>query len=127
MKNFLLGAVLIPVFFFAEMYVIIFKPSHAHFIFTAPINPKVILLMGAMKNFLLGAVLIPVFFFAEMYVFQIGFFKAFLLSVVVFLLETILEGSLIIFLYALYSFLQRCMCSKLDFSKLSYYQLLYFF
>ena len=85
---------------YAKKKGIIFKPSHAHFIFTAPINPKVILLMGAMKNFLLGAVLIPVFFFAEMYVFQIGFFKAFLLSVVVFLLETILEGSLIIFLYA---------------------------
>lgn len=85
---------------YAKKKGIIFKPSHAHFIFTAPLNPKIILIMGAMKNYLLSAGFSLVFFFAELYVFRIGVFKAFLLSVVVFLLETILEGSLIIFLYA---------------------------
>lgn len=85
---------------YAKKKGIIFKPSHAHFIFTAPLNPKIILIMGAMKNYLLSAGFTLVFFLAELYVFRIGVFKAFLLSVVVFLLETILEGSLIIFLYA---------------------------
>lgn len=85
---------------YAKKRGVIFKPSHAHFIFTAPISPKGILLMGAAKNFLLSGVLAIVFLIVEMYVFRIGFLKAFLLSVVIFLLEVIFEGSLIIILYA---------------------------
>lgn len=85
---------------YAKKRGIIFKPSHAHFIFTAPMSPKGILLMGAAKNYLLGGGLSIVILFVEMYVFRIGFLKAFLLSVAVFLLETVFEGSLIIILYA---------------------------
>ena len=85
---------------YAKKKGILFKPSHAHFIFTAPINPKVILLMGALKNYLMGGCIALIIFCVEMYVFEIGFLKAFLLSVVCFFLETVFEASLIIFLYA---------------------------
>lgn len=85
---------------YAKKRGIIFKPSHAHFIFTAPISPKGILLLGAAKNFLLSGALAIVFLIVEMYVFRIGFLKAFLLSIVVFLLEAVFEGSLIVILYA---------------------------
>lgn len=85
---------------YAKKKGIIFKPSHSHFIFTAPIDPKVILLMGAMKNYLMSAGIALLVLFAELYIFRIGFFKACFLSIVCFLLETILEGSLILFLYA---------------------------
>lgn len=85
---------------YAKKKGILFKPSHAHFIFTAPINPKGILLMGAMKNYMFGMVIAIVLIFVEMYVFRIGFFKALFLSVVLFLMETVFELSLMIFLYA---------------------------
>ena len=75
---------------YAKKKGIIFKPSHSHFIFTAPIDPKVILLMGAMKNYLMSAGIALLVLFAELYIFRIGFFKACFLSIVCFLLETIL-------------------------------------
>ena len=76
---------------YAKKKGILFKPSHAHFVFAAPINPKVILLMGALKNYLMGGCIALIIFFAEMYVFEIGFLKAFLLSIVCFFLEQSLK------------------------------------
>lgn len=85
---------------YAKKKGIIFKPSHAHFIFTAPISPKAILIMGAMRNYALGLIVTLIFFAGEVYVFELGVAKAFFLSFVMFLLETIFELGLIIFLYA---------------------------
>ncbi len=85
---------------YAKKKGIIFRPSHAHFIFTAPVSPKAVLIMGAMKNYALGSLFAIVFLIVELYVFEIGFLKAFLLSIVVQAVETVFEASLIIFLYA---------------------------
>lgn len=85
---------------YAKKKGIIFKPSHAHFIFTAPIGPKAILLMGAMKNYMFGLLISLIFFAGELYIFEIGVLKALLLFSVTFVMEVIFEMSLIVFLYA---------------------------
>lgn len=36
---------------------ILFKPAHAHFVFTAPVSPKLVLLNGAWMNYLVSTVL----------------------------------------------------------------------
>lgn len=85
---------------YAKKKGIIFKPSHTHFIFTAPISPKAILLMGAMKNYMFSFVMTLIIFYGELVVFQISFPKALLTSFGMLILELIFEMSLIIFLYA---------------------------
>lgn len=85
---------------YAKKKGIIFKPSHTHFIFTAPISPKAILLMGAMKNYVFSIVVTLVIFYGELVVFQVSFLKALLTSFGMLVLELILEMSLVVFLYA---------------------------
>lgn len=85
---------------YAKKKGIIFKPSHAHFIFTAPIFPKIILLMGAMKNYVFSIVATLVIFYGELVVFQVSFLKALLTSFGMLVLELVLEMSLVVFLYA---------------------------
>lgn len=85
---------------YAKKKGIIFKPSHTHFIFTAPISPKTILLMGAMKNYVFSIVVTLVIFYGELVVFQVSFFKALLISFGMLVLELIFEMSLVVFLYA---------------------------
>ena len=41
---------------YAQRKGIVFKPSHAHFIFNAPISPKRVLLYGALKNIFMDVV-----------------------------------------------------------------------
>lgn len=85
---------------YAKKKGILFKQSHAHFIFVAPISPKVILLMGAMKNYIFSIVTTLLIFYGELVVFRVNFFKAMLTSFGMLILELILEMSLVIFLYA---------------------------
>lgn len=85
---------------YAKKKGILFQQSHAHFIFTAPISPKMILLMGAMKNYVFSIIITLVIFYGELVVFQVSFLKAILTSFGMLLLELILEMSLVIFLYA---------------------------
>ncbi|WP_461816075.1 putative ABC exporter domain-containing protein [Faecalimonas sp.] len=85
---------------YAKKKGILFKQSHAHFVFVAPISPKMILLMGAMKNYIFSIVVTLLIFYGELVVFQVNFLKAMLTSFGMLILELILEMSLVIFLYA---------------------------
>lgn len=85
---------------YAKRKGIIFKPSHTHFIFTAPIHPKLILLYGAVYNFMMTLLVSAAFVTAGILGFHLPIWKIVLLFLVLFVLETILEGSIIVFLYA---------------------------
>ena len=51
---------------------IIFKPGHAHFVFTAPISPKLVLLNSAWMNYLVSAILWIVLAIGGLTVFQVA-------------------------------------------------------
>lgn len=79
---------------------IIFRPSHAHFIFTAPISPKVVLLHAAAWNFLLSLLMSIVFTLLGILVFHVPLWRMLLVFFISFVLEVAIESGMIIFLYA---------------------------
>lgn len=85
---------------YARLKGVIFSLSHAHFIFPAPISPKIILIQGALKNFALNFLLSIVFALAGVTIFHVPPVKAAILFLVIFGCETLFEGSMIILLYA---------------------------
>lgn len=78
---------------------IIFKPSHAHFIFPAPLSPKFILLHSAWMNYLISIVVSLLFFVGGIAVFGVAPWKMVLFFFVECGLEIILEVSVMLFLY----------------------------
>ena len=78
---------------------VLFKPSHAHFVFTAPISPKKILLHSAWMNYLLTIVVSILFLIAGLTVFGIPPWKMILFFLVECVVETVFEVSVMIFLY----------------------------
>lgn len=78
---------------------IIFRPSHSHFIFNAPISPKKILIYGAMKNVLADAVFGIVILVAGLLFFKVTFGKMLLTAFLWIAMTGIQEISLVIMLY----------------------------
>ena len=79
---------------------VIFKPSHSHLIFPAPISPKKILLYGAVKNFAINFFAAVLVALAGITIFHLSVLRAVLLFLVMFVCESAFEAGLIIFLYA---------------------------
>lgn len=79
---------------------IIFRPGHAHFVFTAPIDPKIVLLSSAWMNYLTSLIIWLLFALGGVTVFQVGLWRTVLLFLFGWGLETLLEISVMIFLYA---------------------------
>ncbi|MGC4018071.1 MAG: putative ABC exporter domain-containing protein [Muricomes sp.] len=78
---------------------VIFRPAHAHFVFPAPISPKTILIHGAWMNYLLSIAMGLVFFIGGVTVFQVSAWKMVLFFLTGCVLELLLEGSLMVYLY----------------------------
>lgn len=78
---------------------IIFRPQQAHFVFTAPISPKLILLDGAALNSLLSFLFGLAISIAGIFVFGLPVWKAALLFIVGFGAEMVLEYSIILIVY----------------------------
>ncbi|HJD34366.1 MAG TPA: putative ABC exporter domain-containing protein [Candidatus Mediterraneibacter tabaqchaliae] len=78
---------------------ILFKPAHAHFVFTAPISPKVVLLNSAWMNYVLSVVLWAVLAIGGLTVFQVAPWKVLLLILAGGVMELALEVSVMVFLY----------------------------
>lgn len=78
---------------------VIFRPGHAHFVFPAPIAPKLILVYSAWMNYLLSVVVNLLFVLAGLTVFGVELWRMLLFFVVGSVLELLLEGSLMVFLY----------------------------
>lgn len=86
---------------------IIFRPSDAHFVFPSPTNPKVILLHKASWNFVLSLIVSVVLSIAAVFWFHLNFIQVILMFLFLFVFEVMLEGSIIVFLYANEKFSDR--------------------
>ena len=78
---------------------IIFKPGHAHFVFTAPISPKLVLLNSAWMNYLVSAILWIVLAVGGLTVFQVAPWKVLLFFLIGCVMELALEVAIMVFLY----------------------------
>ncbi len=88
---------------------VIFRPGHTHFVFPAPIGPKLILVYSAWMNYLLSVVVNLLFVLAGLTVFGVEPWRMLLFFVVGSVLELLLEGSLMVFLYTNESLSERAL------------------
>lgn len=78
---------------------IIFRPGHSHFVFPAPISPKLVLIYSAWMNYLLSVVINLLFVLAGLTVFGVEPWRMALFFLVGSVLEVLLEASSMVFLY----------------------------
>ncbi|HJB00822.1 MAG TPA: putative ABC exporter domain-containing protein [Candidatus Mediterraneibacter merdavium] len=78
---------------------IIFRPAHAHFVFTAPIDPKLVLLNGGWMNYVMSVIIWAILAVGGITVFQVTPWRMLLLLAAGLVLETALEVSIMVFLY----------------------------
>ena len=78
---------------------ILFRPGHAHFVFTAPISPKLVLLNGAWMNYLVSTILWVILAIGGLTVFQVEPWKVLLFFLTGSVLELALEVAVMVFLY----------------------------
>ena len=78
---------------------IIFRPGHAHFVFTAPIDPKLVLISSAWMNYLLSIIVWILIGIGSMTVFRIPILSAVVILLAGCVLELAFEVSVMIFLY----------------------------
>ncbi|MBS5389151.1 MAG: putative ABC exporter domain-containing protein [Clostridiales bacterium] len=79
---------------------VIFRPAHTHFVFTAPINPKLILLHGAWMNYVFSVIVWIILAVAGLTVFQVETWKVGLFFLAGCVLEIVLEVSVMVTIYA---------------------------
>nr|WP_294490719.1 putative ABC exporter domain-containing protein [uncultured Mediterraneibacter sp.] len=78
---------------------IIFRPAHAHFVFTAPLSPKLVLLNSAWMNYLVSVAVWVILAIAGLTVFQVSPLRVLLLFLSGCVLELTMEVSIMVFLY----------------------------
>lgn len=78
---------------------ILFRPGHAHFVFTAPLSPKLVLLGSAWVNYTVSVLIWAVIGICAFTVFGITVWQALLLVLFGCVLELVFEAAVIIFLY----------------------------
>ncbi len=88
---------------------IIFRPGHAHFVFPAPVSPKLVLVYSAWMNYLLSVVIDLLFVLAGLTIFGVEPWRMALFFLVGGVLEILLEGSMMVFLYTNESLSERFM------------------
>ncbi len=78
---------------------VIFRPGHTHFVFTAPIDPKLVLLHSAWMNYITSVVVGALFVLAGVTVFGIVWWKMLLFFGAGTLLEIVFECCIMVWLY----------------------------
>ena len=84
---------------YAKRKGILFRPSDVHFLFTAPISPKLLLLYMQLKQYLLGFLIYGAMSVIGITFFGIAPWKMLLYFILACIVENLLEGCLIILLY----------------------------
>lgn len=84
---------------YAKRKGLIFRNSDVHFIFTSPINPKLVLLNGAIKNIFASFILNLLVVIAGIMYFDISAVTMLIYFLLAFVAEIILESSIIVLLY----------------------------
>lgn len=78
---------------------IIFRPAHAHFVFTAPVDPKIVLINSAWMNYLVSVIIWIVLGIGALMIFGIPFLNVAGIILAGCVLELLLESAVMIFLY----------------------------
>ncbi len=78
---------------------LIFRPSEVHFVFSAPVSPKMVLMFAGVKSFAVNILLGIVVAVLGSFWFEIGILQALGFFLFFSVFESILEASLIIFCY----------------------------
>ena len=78
---------------------IIFRPAHAHFVFTAPIDPKLVLISSAWMNYLFSIIVWLLIGIGSLTVFRIPILSAAVIFLTGCVLELAFEVAVMIFLY----------------------------
>lgn len=78
---------------------IIFRPAHAHFVFTAPIDPKLVLISSAWMNYLFSVIIWILVGIGSLTVFRIPVMSAVVILLAGCVLELAFEISVMVFLY----------------------------
>lgn len=86
-------------FMYARRKGILFKPSHAHYIFNAPVSPKKVLVFGAFKNVLMDLIFGVVIFVIGILLFSVPRWKMLLVFAAWVFMTSLQEISIIILLY----------------------------
>lgn len=84
---------------YAKRKGIVFKPGDVHFVFTSPVSPKLVLWFTQLKQYLIGFVLYLLVAVTGSLFFHIAPWKMLLYFFFSFVVENVLEGSLVILLY----------------------------
>lgn len=84
---------------YAQRKGIVFKPSHAHFIFNAPISPKRVLLYGALKNIFMDVVFGVAICLVGFFVFQVSLPVMLLVFLLWLTTTAVQELSIVVLLY----------------------------
>lgn len=79
---------------------VLFRPGHGHFVFTAPISPKLVLIHGAWMNYVFSVIVWILLTIAALTVFQVTWWKAVLFFLAGCVLEITLELCMMIIIYA---------------------------
>ncbi len=78
---------------------LIFRPSEVHFVFSAPVSPKMVLMFAGAKSFAVNLLLGILVAVLGMLWFHIGILQAVVFFLFFAVCESVLEASLIIFFY----------------------------
>lgn len=78
---------------------VIFRPGHTHFVFTAPVSPKMVLIHSAWMNYLTSIAAGLLFVFAGVTMFRVELWKMLVFFVTGTVLEIVFECSLMVWLY----------------------------
>ena len=78
---------------------IIFRPGHAHFVFTAPVSPKLVLIASAWMNYLVSVIIWLLIGIAAVMVFGVSPAVAILIVLAGCVIELIFEMAVMVFLY----------------------------
>lgn len=84
---------------YAKRKGLLFRPSEVHFLFQAPISPKLILLYEQFKSGMLSLLLSVVGVIVGVALFHVPVWKMLVYFVLAYLVETLLESSLVVLLY----------------------------
>lgn len=78
---------------------IIFRPAHAHFVFTAPIDPKLVLLNSGWMDYIMAVIIWTIVAVGGVTVFQVAPWRVLLLLITGLVMEIAFEVSVMVFLY----------------------------
>lgn len=78
---------------------LLFRPSEVHFVFSAPVSPKMVLMFAGVKSFAVNVIMGIVIALVGAFWFEVGILQVLLYLLFFLVFESILEASAIIFCY----------------------------